>query len=156
MIFKVDKVKAHCDIPCKIYDPYISQYATLSVIRLLDLIFELSNDSQTDQNAQLSRLVNQKEVHAKEVKDSISTIWGDYFKEPQIEKFPQIHEITHKIMLLSSACKQGNDRKNGEKLLEQINEFSRIFWETKGVQTKQVITPYPPSLAITQPVLKDA
>ena len=28
---------AHCDIPCKIYDPAAAQYAVLSVIRIIDL-----------------------------------------------------------------------------------------------------------------------
>ena len=36
----IKNVKAHCDIPCKVYDPYIAQYAALSVIRLQDLIAE--------------------------------------------------------------------------------------------------------------------
>ena len=33
--------EAHCDIPCKIYDPAISQVAALSVIRLIDLLTKL-------------------------------------------------------------------------------------------------------------------
>ena len=37
-MFKVNKVHAHCDIPCKVYDPSIAQYAALSVVRLIDII----------------------------------------------------------------------------------------------------------------------
>ena len=40
-MFNISKVQAHCDIPCKVYDPYIAQYAALSVIRLIDLIEEM-------------------------------------------------------------------------------------------------------------------
>ena len=39
-MFKVNKVHAHCDIPCKVYDPSIAQYAALSVVRLIDIIEE--------------------------------------------------------------------------------------------------------------------
>ena len=35
-------VSAHCDIPCKIYDPFSAQLAALSVIRFVDLLNELA------------------------------------------------------------------------------------------------------------------
>ena len=61
---------AHCDIPCKIYDPHVAQIATLSVIRFMDLIAELDKkDSLTlADHAQLSRLQAEKETHAEEKK----------------------------------------------------------------------------------------
>ena len=34
-MFKLPKAYAHCDIPCKIYDPAAAQYAVLSVIRII-------------------------------------------------------------------------------------------------------------------------
>ena len=47
-----ETASAHCDIPCKIYDPATAQIAALTVIRLLDLIQELSakNDALEAQN----------------------------------------------------------------------------------------------------------
>ena len=41
------EVSAHCDVPCKIYDPATAQIATLSVIRFLDLINELNDQTLT-------------------------------------------------------------------------------------------------------------
>ena len=35
---KIRDVKAHCDIPCAVYDPGVAQNAALSVVRFLDLI----------------------------------------------------------------------------------------------------------------------
>ena len=124
MKFNISKVQAHCDIPCKIYDPSTAQYATLSVIRLLDLINELPNNLTVAQQAQLARLVDQKETHSTEVKQLVSTIWGDYFKEPQITAFPEIHELVHNIMQQASKCKQGIDRDNGNVLLASVNRFA--------------------------------
>ena len=87
------KVSAHCDIPCKIYDPITSQIAVLTMIRLVDLIEEIEKkDSLTSKDhAQISRLIAQKEEHGHKVKDEIRVIWGDYIKEPQLEKYPELH-----------------------------------------------------------------
>ena len=56
-MIKINKAHAHCDIPCKVYDPAIAQYAALSVIRLIDLIHEVDeNLPQRNFTAQISRL----------------------------------------------------------------------------------------------------
>ena len=155
-MFGINQVQAHCDIPCKIYDPATAQIATLSVIRLLDLIAEIDDSTSAEDLAQLSRLTEQKETHAASVKHDITTIWGDYFKAPQIEAYPEVHELVHTIMQQASKCKQGIARENGENLLNSVNRFAEMFWATKGVETQSVIAPYPPALAVTQPVLKGA
>ena len=36
----VEEVDAHCDIPCKIYDPSTALIAALSVVRLMDIMAE--------------------------------------------------------------------------------------------------------------------
>ena len=61
-ICQFSSVQAHCDIPCKIYDPQIAQIAALSVIRFMDLIQELADkDSLTlAEQAQLGRLMQEK------------------------------------------------------------------------------------------------
>lgn len=152
---QIPAADAHCDIPCKIYDPQIAQVAALSVIRFMDLIAELgAKDSLTlaDQ-AQLSRLVQEKEVHAGKVKEEIRVMWGDYFKQPQFEQYPDTNELVHSIMLAGSACKQNIDREHGEKLLGLVNEFAARFWATKGVETFSAECPYPPAMQVTYPKL---
>ena len=37
----ISEIQAHCDIPCKIYDPLEAQIATLTIIRTTDLLIEL-------------------------------------------------------------------------------------------------------------------
>ena len=121
---RIKDVKAHCDIPCAVYDPAVAQYAALSVLRFLDLIGEMPEkiDSKKDL-AHLTRLVEQKEEHAAEVKNAVRTIWGDYFKEPHMEKFPEIHSLAHSIMMTASKCKQDIERQNGVDLIEQVNNL---------------------------------
>jgi len=153
---RIKDVKAHCDIPCAVYDPAVAQYAALSVLRFLDLIGEMPEkiDSKKDL-AHLTRLVEQKEEHAAEVKNAVRTIWGDYFKEPHIEKFPEIHSLSHSIMMTASKCKQDIDRQNGVDLIEQVNRFAEIFWATKEVNTETKTSLNPPNVKMIVPVLSD-
>ena len=128
LINKLDKpigfarARAHCDIPCKIYDPSAAQIAALTMLRI-------------------------------NCKQEILIIWGDYFKAPQIEKFPEIHDLTHGIMLLASQCKQQVDRDKTRQLIEQVNRFAEIFWATKEVKTKRSVCPYPPAVEVVYPDL---
>ena len=153
-VLKFEVAEAHCDIPCKIYDPSTAQIATLSVIRFMDLIHELNADPMSlAHHAQLSRLVREKEIHAAKVKEEVRVIWGDYFKQPQFEQFPNIHSLVHNIMLAASACKQNIEREKGVKLLSLVNEFADAFWKTKGVATFTAECPYPPSEQVIYPKL---
>ena len=65
-IVGVKEASAHCDIPCKIYDPSSAQIAALSVIRFMDIIADLDKKESLTlaDHAQLSRLIAEKETHA--------------------------------------------------------------------------------------------
>ena len=154
-LFCFDQASAHCDIPCKIYDPSGAQVAALSVIRFIDLINELeSKDSLSlADHAQLTRLVREKEIHAKKVKDEVVVIWGDYFKQPQFDAFPDTSQLVHKILLTGSACKQHISRDKAVDLLNLVNEFAGTFWATKGVDIYTANCPYPPSESVVYPKL---
>ncbi len=154
-MFKIPIVKAHCDIPCKIYDPAVAQVAAVSIVRLMDLMADVNSTDQTSGIAQISRLIAQKETHSAGVKHEVVTIWGDYFKAPQIKMFPSVHSLAHSIMMTASRCKQGHNRQDGLDLLEQLNEFTEMFWHSKDIKTRRVVAPYPPALELVQPVLAD-
>ncbi|KGJ89752.1 superoxide dismutase, Ni [Colwellia psychrerythraea] len=161
IIAKLDKklnfpvVMAHCDIPCKIYDPISAQIAALTIIRMVDLLNELKTKPSLtlDEQAQFLRLVNQKEIHGIKVKEEINVIWGDYIKAPQLTQYPELHELVHNIMLASSQAKQHISRDAALNLLQQVNRFSEIFWATKQVSTFKAICPYPPAETIVYPNL---
>lgn len=150
------QARAHCDIPCRIYDPISAQLAALTVVRLLDLIKDLTDHHPTlgiaDQ-AQFVRLVAQKEEHAAKVKDEVRVIWGDYFKAPQFAQVPAVHDLAHQIMLQASKCKQGVAREDGLELVRLVNRFAEAFWFTKDVATFTADCPYPPGLPVVYPQL---
>ena len=147
------EASAHCDIPCKIYDPSSAQIAALSVIRFMDLLAEIGTKDSLSlaDHAQISRLVSEKESHAEKVKQEGRVIWGDYFKAPQLESHRDVHGLVHRLMLAGSACKQHVDRDKGTALLELVNEFAGKFWQTKGVEVYTATCPYPPSETVLYP-----
>lgn len=154
----IPNVSAHCDIPCKIYDPSTAQIAVLTVIRIMDLIEELNAKGSLTikDQAQLIRLTNEKEAHGLKVKEEVRVIWGDYFKQPQFDQVSGIHELVHNIMLQASKAKQGVDRADGVALLGLVNQFAEAFWLTKGVKTFKAACPYPPAETVVYPVLESA
>jgi nickel superoxide dismutase len=151
-----ERAEAHCDVPCGIYDPHAAQIDALTVVRMLDLQADLDKSNPEHSAAFRNSMVRYtlvKEEHAEKCKREIRVIWGDYFKAQHIEKYPQLHGLVHKIMTLGSKVRQTADRQNGLDLVEAVNEFAQIFWETKGVATKRVKAPYAPGLEIVYPIL---
>jgi nickel superoxide dismutase len=151
-----EQASAHCDIPCKIYDPISAQLAVLTMIRMVDLLEELrEHDSlNLEQHATFIRLVNEKEIHGNKVKEEIRIIWSDYIKQPQLDNHSELHTLTHEIMLDASFAKQHIDRAATVKLLDKINSFADIFWQTKGVSVFRTTCPYPPAETLVYPDLK--
>lgn len=153
--FNFSTASAHCDIPCKIYDPISAQIAVLTMIRMVDLLNEINEKSDLTANdqAQFSRLLNQKEEHGNKVKEEVRIIWGDYIKQPQLDQFPELHELTHSIMLATSKAKQHIDKDATLDLLNKVNRFAEIFWLTKGVEIFTAVCPYPPAQTLVYPKL---
>jgi len=151
-----EQAKAHCDVPCGIYDPIIPQIAALTVVRMIDLMTELEGKGGSHDMAyhnSMSRYVLVKEEHAEKVKQEVRVIWGDYLKPMHIEKYPKAHELVHKIMSLGSKSRQTTDREAAVQMVEALNEFAQIFWETKNVPTKRAKAPYAPGLELVYPNL---
>lgn len=155
-IFHFTTAKAHCDIPCGIYDPITAQIAALTVVRMVDLIDEHHSHSAVQDKEfynRLVRLITVKEEHAEKVKHEIRIIFGDFIKSEHMEKFPELPLLFHKIMQLGSADKQKSDKSAAVELLEKVNRFAEIFWEIKGIKTKKAKAPYAPNLEFVYPEL---
>ena len=152
----LDEVQAHCDVPCGIYDPISAQIAALTVVRMVDIIEDLvktHKDMDASYLNTMSRAVMVKEEHAEKVKHEIRVIWGDYIKAAHVEKYPELHTLVHEIMQLGSKARQTVDREAAVNLVEKVNRFAEIFWDTKGKTTKRAEAPYKPSLELVYPNL---
>ena len=82
--------RAHCDIPCGIYDPHEAEIAARTVARMVELINGLDgNDTET--RNKFNRCVRVKEDHAEKVKHEVQVIWSDYFKPEHLDAHPDLH-----------------------------------------------------------------
>ena len=147
-----ERAQAHCDVPCGIYDPITAQINALTVVRMIDLMDGLEGEGKNYDNS-MSRYIAVKEEHAEKAKHEIRVIWGDYIKAQHLEQFPELNELTHKIMQLGSKSRQTKDRAVAVEFVEAINKFAEIFWATKGVKTKRAKAPYAPALEMVYPDL---
>jgi nickel superoxide dismutase len=155
-LFDFERAEAHCDIPCGIYDPHLAQVAALTVIRMIDLMNDLSTAPQKDTleyHNSMTRYILIKEEHAELLKREVRVIFGDYFKKEHVDKYPELPTLMHKIMQLGSKVRQTVGRDSAMELLGSVNRFAEIFWETKGIATKKAKAPYKPSEEVVYPVL---
>lgn len=155
-VFGFEKARAHCDIPCGIYDPHHAQLAALTVIRMIDLMNELKQahgPETADYINNMPRYVMVKEEHAELAKREVRVIFGDYIKKEQVEQYPELPTLVHKIMQFGSKARQTADRQAALDLLAAVNRFAEIFWATKNIQTKVVKAPYKPGEDVVYPVL---
>ena len=146
------KAKAHCDVPCGIYDPIVAQIDALTVVRMMDLIAALDGEGPAYDNS-MSRYITVKEEHAERAKHEIRVIFGDFIKDAHFENHPELPGLFHKIMQLGSKSRQTADREAGVALVESVNKFAEIFWAIKGVATKKAKAPYAPALEMVYPDL---
>jgi len=118
-------VHAHCDLPCGVYDPAQARIEAESVKNTIDKF----NDSKDDVFRTRATLI--KEERAELVKHHLWVLWTDYFKPEHLEKYPQLHDLFWKATKTAGEVKKGNDAAVGQRLLDEIDEIAKIFWETK-------------------------
>lgn len=125
-------VRAHCDVPCGIYDPAGAVLAARTVARMVELIggIDGSSTSAADRN-KFARCVTVKEQHAELVKREVQVIWSDYFKAEHLAANPDLHTKVWNILKLAGKNKQNVDAEAAAQLEAAVKEFADIFWSTK-------------------------
>ena len=120
-----EQVHAHCDLPCGVYDPAQARIEAESV-KATQEKYQASDDETFK-----TRALKIKEERADLVKHHLWVLWTDYFKPPHLEKYPQLHQLFWDATKAAGATKSSVDPATGQKLLDQIAEIDKIFWETK-------------------------
>ena len=125
-------VRAHCDVPCGIYDPAQAQLAARTVARMVELIGQIEPGSTAlaDRN-KFVRCVTVKEQHAELVKHEVQIIWSDYFKPEHLAANPDLHTKVWNLLKLAGKNKQSIDAEAAAQLEAAVKEFAEIFWSTK-------------------------
>lgn len=123
-LFSIKPVYAHCDLPCGVYDPAQARIEAESVKKIQEKMADFEGDDRV-------RALIIKEERAELVKHHLMVLWADYFKPEHLEKYPDLHDKFWKAIKQASECKHHNEPAVGQKLLDQIDEIAKIFWETK-------------------------
>ncbi len=116
---------AHCDLPCGVYDPAQAKLEAESVKACMEK-FNASSDDVFKERA-----VRIKEDRADLVKHHLWILWTDYFKPVHLEAHPSLHQAFWNATKTAGEAKKTNDVAVADKLLAEIAEIDRIFWETK-------------------------
>ena len=126
-------VHAHCDVPCGIYDPAQARIEAESVKAIQERYQKADEMKSAGETADdyRARCLTVKEERADLVKHHLWVLWTDYFKPEHLEAYPQLHELFWTATKEAGAAKKAQDPAQGQKLLEQIDEISEIFWKTK-------------------------
>ena len=119
-------VRAHCDLPCGVYDPAQAKIEADSVKAICEKLA-----ANNDPDFRIRAFII-KEQRSELVKHHLWVLWTDYFKPPHFEKYPQLHTLVNDTLKALSAAKASNDPATGQKALDLIAEIDRIFWETKA------------------------
>jgi nickel superoxide dismutase len=127
-------VSAHCDLPCGVYDPAQARIEAESVRAIQERYQkadEMKSAAETAEDYR-TRCLAVKEERADLVKHHLWVLWTDYFKPNHLETYPQLHELFWNATKEAGLAKKSQDPAQGQKLLDQIDEISKIFWETKS------------------------
>jgi nickel superoxide dismutase len=121
------EVRAHCDLPCGVYDPAQAHIEAQSVKAICEKVAD--NDDPDFR----TRAAIIKEQRSELVKHHLWVLWTDYFKPPHFEKYPQLHQLFNEATKLAGAAgtKGSFSVDTADQLLEKIDEIADIFTATK-------------------------
>ncbi|MHB1987597.1 MAG: superoxide dismutase, Ni [Acidimicrobiales bacterium] len=116
---------AHCDLPCGVYDPAQARIEAESVKGCIEKF------NGSDDPVFRERAISIKEERAELVKHHLWVLWTDYFKPEHLDKHPELHDIFWRATKSAGEVKKSTDVAVADRLLQNIGEIDRIFWETK-------------------------
>jgi nickel superoxide dismutase len=122
-------VRAHCDLPCGVYDPEQARIEAESVYRITEKY--LANED----TAFRTRALAIREERADLVKHHLDVLWHDYFKPEHLEAVPNLHELFWSATKQVSKVKGSTNLDDAKALLDQIDQIDAA-WKATGGHTK--------------------
>jgi len=124
--------RAHCDLPCGVYDPEQARIEAESCFRIME-----KYQANTDETFR-TRAIGIKEERAELVKHHLDVLWHDYFKPEHVEKVPDLHDLFWKAAKAASKVKASVDPADGKALLDLIDEVDAAWKATGGEEKTRV------------------
>ena len=118
--------RAHCDLPCGVYDPEQARIEAESCFRIMEK-YQASEDATFR-----TRAIAIKEERADLVKHHLDVLWHDYFKPEHLGTVPNLHDLFWNANKQASKVKASVDPADGQKLLDMIGEIDEAWKATGG------------------------
>jgi len=141
--FGLNKIHAHCQVPCGIYDDavriiQIREHVT-TIEKAMNKIEQLTSDESSAQNFnQLVRWINTKEEHA----TFIQSITADYFLAQRIkpkknneagrQQYVDQTLLLQQIIVAAMKSKQTVDKIEPELVSTLLNQFVELYFDEHG------------------------
>jgi nickel superoxide dismutase len=124
--------RAHCDLPCGIYDPEQARIEAESCYKIIEKY------AANDDVAYRTRALAIKEERAELVKHHLDVLWHDYFKPEHLDKVPNLHDLFWQANKQVSKVKASTDIADAKKLLDLIDEVDAAWKATGGEEKTRV------------------
>ena len=125
-------VRAHCDLPCGVYDPEQARIEAESCYKIIEKMGQNSDPTFT------ARAIDIKEERAELAKHHLDVLWHDYFKPEHLDKYPDLHETFWKASKQASKVKQSLDAAAAKDLLAMIDTIDEMWKATGGPEKTRV------------------
>jgi nickel superoxide dismutase len=119
-------VRAHCDLPCGVYDPEQARIEAESCFRIIEK-YNASEDATFR-----ARALDIKEQRADLVKHHLDVLWHDYFKPEHLATVPNLHQLFWDATKQASRVKASTNADDAKKLLEMIDQVDAAWKATGG------------------------
>ncbi len=119
-------VRAHCDLPCGVYDPEQARIEAESCFRIIEK-YNASEDATFR-----ARALAIKEERADLVKHHLDVLWHDYFKPEHLATVPNLHQLFWDATKQTSKVKASTNADDAKKLLEMIDQVDAAWKATGG------------------------
>jgi len=143
LMLSVPAARAHCQIPCGIYDDgarftLMLEHVT-TIEKSMNQINQLGGEKTPDWN-QLVRWVNNKEDHAGQLSEIVTAYFMAQRIKPPTEdagsevraRYERELELLHRILVLTMKAKQTTDLTHVEALRKLIDQFRSSYLGEKG------------------------
>ena len=119
-------VRAHCDLPCGVYDPEQARIEAESCYRIVEKY--VANEDV----AYRTRAIAIKEERADLVKHHLDVLWHDYFKPEHLEAVPNLHDLFWQATKQVSKVKASTDLADAKLLLDLVDQVDAAWKATGG------------------------
>lgn len=129
------RLSAHCQIPCGIYDDYARVLSMRedadTVQKACRLMGELSGKADAQSGQQFIRWVNNKEIHAEKIIETISNYFLTQRVKPSQSDYAVRLQAHHAVILAAMKAKQNTSLTHAQTLIDAIDALFKYYPEGK-------------------------